>query len=97
MSIWKCFCSLTENSKELNTKNIVTLLTICATLLIMCVATLLTQLPATPINPHLEEQGLPAFADEPEDKQLLDKPKYPHKSILIIHTLCGYVDEAMTG
>jgi len=41
----------------------------CAALVISQV----TQLPVTPINPHLEEQGPPAFADESEDRQLLDK------------------------
>ena len=52
-----------------------------ATLLICQV----TQLPATPTNPNLEEQqGLPAFADELEDRQLL---KYFHANLLIITLL----------
>ena len=59
----------------------------CATLLISHV----TQLPAIPINPHLEEQGLPAFADEPEDRQLLDKLKYLGTNLLII-TLSLHTD-----
>ena len=81
-----CYCSLTRDTsiiEELNIKNIVTLLNMCATLLISQV----TQLPATPFNPHLEEQGLPAFADEPEDRQLLDKLeglKYLRTNLLII-------------
>jgi len=98
VSIWKCFCSLTENSTELNTKNIVTLLIMCTTTLLNICATLLisqvTQLPATSINPHQEEQGLLAFADEPEDKQLLDKLqelKYLHTNLLII-TLALHTD-----
>ena len=41
----------------------------CATPLISQVTQLLT----TSINAHLEEQGLLAFADEPGDRQLLDK------------------------
>ena len=97
-SIWKCFCSLPDTSKELNIKNIVTLLNMCATLPLIMRATLLisqvTQLPATPINPHLKEQGLPVFADEPEDKQLLDKLqelKYLHTNLLII-TLALHTD-----
>jgi len=73
-SIWKCFCSLPDTSKELNIKNIVTLLNMCATLPLIMRATLLisqvTQLPATPINPQ-EEQGLPVFADVLEDRQQL--------------------------
>ena len=94
-SIWKCFCSLPDTSKELNIKNIVTLLNMCATLPLIMRATLLisqvTQLPATPINPHLKEQGLPVFADEPEDKQLLDKLKYLGTNLLII-TLSLHTD-----
>ena len=77
-----CFYSLTDPSII---ENIVTLLNMGATLLISQV----TQLPATSINPHLEEQGLPAFADEPEDRQLLDKLKYPHSSLLIITLALG--------